>query len=148
MTKRERLYPEIKRLREDGVVFREIGQRFGLATSTVFDYFSDPTGNAAKARKVASDASLKRQCPKCDGPMGPARSGSQTCHPCYAREVRAGHQCRIEDVAEMYRSGMSQRAIARELGYGENSVPPEISIARRMGLIGYRYKAYEQKAAA
>jgi DNA-binding transcriptional regulator LsrR (DeoR family) len=42
----------------------------------------------------------------------------------------------------MYREGMTQREIARELGYGPNSIPPEITEARRLGLIGYRNRGY------
>jgi hypothetical protein len=51
MTNRERLYPEIKRLREvEGLMWREIGERLGLSLKTVHDYYSDPDGSKARAR--------------------------------------------------------------------------------------------------
>jgi hypothetical protein len=59
----------------------------------------------------------------------------------------AAHAARVEDVAEMYREGVPLREIAREFGYGPNSVPSEVIEARRRGLIGYRYHAYEGRAA-
>jgi hypothetical protein len=42
-------------------------------------------------------------------------------------------------VAAMYREGLPIKEIARQLGYGLNSTPPELTEARRRGLIGYRY---------
>lgn len=47
----------------------------------------------------------------------------------------------------MYNAGLPLREIARALGYGPNSNPPEVVAARKLGLIGHRYKAYERKPA-
>jgi hypothetical protein len=52
VTRREQLYPEIKRLREqEGLTWREIGARMGLARQTVHAYYTDPDGVKVYARK-------------------------------------------------------------------------------------------------
>jgi hypothetical protein len=148
VTKRERLFPEIKRLREiEGLMWREIGERLGIPLKVAHDYYSDPTGTAAKRRKVESNARLKRTCPHCGGPMGVARNGAKRCHPCWCEEERRQRAARVELVARMYSDGKSYREIAAALGYGPNSQPPEITEARRRGLIGYRNRGYDRSAA-
>jgi AraC-like DNA-binding protein len=64
MSRRADLYPEIRRLREDdGLKWREIAQRLGLALTTVHAYYNDPTGEIARARK----ASYGGTCAMCGG---------------------------------------------------------------------------------
>lgn len=147
MTKRQRLYPEIRRLREDeGLMWREIGRIMGLSLKTVSDYYYDPDGHVAAARKAASDVRTRKVCPTCGGQMGPRRCGSEQCRKCADEQRARGFECRLDDVAEMYREGMSLREIARELGYGPNSTPPEVTEARRRGLLtDYRYEAVRRK---
>lgn len=148
MTKRERLYPEIKRLREEECLkWREVGERVGLSLKTAYDYYSDPTGVTHRARLQKSYASRFRACAKCGGracPDGDVR----LCMACHVEDGKVARRCRLEDVAVMYREGMSYREIARELGYAPSSIPPEIGEARSLGLIGYRYKACERRLAA
>jgi hypothetical protein len=60
------------------------------------------------------------------------------------RLVRRAVYARLEDVAQMYREGLSIREIARELGYGPNSQPPHVTQCFRLGLLRpdeYRYPA-------
>jgi hypothetical protein len=80
MTKRERLYPEIKRLRErDGLTWREIGERLGVSLTTACDYYLDPTGDSARARKAKTNGAC-RDCGQpttSDGSYIPER-----CRPC------------------------------------------------------------------
>jgi hypothetical protein len=87
MTNRERLYPEIKRLREvEGLMWREIGERLGLSLKTVHDYYSDPDGSISRARKAKTDGA----CIDCgtltrgDGSTTPER-----CRACNGRHTRA-----------------------------------------------------------
>jgi hypothetical protein len=64
MTKRELLYPELKRLREDeGLIWREIGERIGLSLRTASQYYLDPTGDKIRARKALKDGT----CLDCGG---------------------------------------------------------------------------------
>lgn len=104
-------------------------------------------------RKRACDASHRATCVDCGKPMAD-RSGwrhndwpndrHQACE--NARRTALRLQ-RVGRVAEMYNAGLTMREIARALGYGENSKPPEVTAARKLGLIGYRNRGYEQVAA-
>lgn len=51
MTRAER-YAQVKALRDEGLLLREIGERTGIARSTVADLLSDPTGEKARERKA------------------------------------------------------------------------------------------------
>lgn len=52
MSRREELFPEIRRLREDeGRTWREIGERFGLSLKTVHDYYTHPSAESDHARR-------------------------------------------------------------------------------------------------
>jgi hypothetical protein len=140
MSRRSDLYPIIKRLREDeGLMWREIGERLGIAKTTAHDYYTDPTGEAHAKRQVPWRAKDFATCPNCGGKMVAERHGAESCRRCYEEAVARGREERIRDVAAMYREGLPVKEIARQLGYGLNSTPPELTEARRRGLIGYRY---------
>jgi transposase len=152
MTRREQLYPEIRRLREDeGLKWREIGERLGLGRSTAQDYYSDPDSSkhVARHRRWQEKDRVAGTCSVCGGSMhgNTVRKGGETCKSCHQRREATARRARVEDVAEMFREGMSYREIAEALGYGPNSQPPQVTEARRLGLIGYRYSAYERDAA-
>jgi hypothetical protein len=146
VSRRQDLYPEIRRLREDeGLKWREIGERLGISLKTAFDYYNDPTGEKCEARKTASDERLHRSCPRCGSRMGPARAGAETCHPCYIAELHRARVARDEDIVLMWESGMSQVAIALELGYSANSCPPELSRLMHEGRIQARREGYRRR---
>jgi hypothetical protein len=85
MTKRERLYPEIKRLREDeGLKWREIGERVGLSKSAVHEYYADPTAEKVHERKAKGI----RACVDCGAPCntdGSVTDACERCAPCSAK---------------------------------------------------------------
>lgn len=146
MTKRELLYPEIKRLREvEGLKWREIGERFGLSLKTVHTYYTDPEGVASNAAKRRSDARTRATCPRCGGPMGPRRMRSETCRSCYHAEIARAKRERMDDVAKLWNEGASQEEIKRYLGYGPNSTPPILSEMMSLGLIEARREGYRRK---
>lgn len=150
MSRRTDLYPIIRRLREeDGLTWAEISDRLGVARQTAHDYYRDPTGERHRARQEKYRPKDFYPCERCDGQISGSayRHGSRRCYACRRKQEQTAVDLRIDDVAEMYREGMSQREIAKALGYGPNSHPPELTEARRRGLIGYRYKAYEDRAA-
>lgn len=80
-------------------------------------------------------------CPRCGAPMQSAagRQSTATCRACWIDLIHAQHRSRLERVAAMYRAGLSTREIATRLGYGP-LWPPEITEARRLGLIDYRLR--------
>lgn len=149
-TRREQLYPEIKRLREvEGLMWREIGERLGLAKTTVQDYYSDPDNSKHMERHRRWQKNDFATCPVCGGQMtGNAlrRNPAATCAAC-ERKARAERRAeRLQLVARMYNDGATTREIADALGYATRSTPPEVTQARRLGLIGYRNRGYGEAA--
>jgi hypothetical protein len=87
MTKRERLYPEIKRLREaEGLMWREIGERLELSLTTVHQYYSDPDGSKVAARKAKTNG----VCIDCGGrTVGDGSTTPMRCRRCNGQHERA-----------------------------------------------------------
>lgn len=96
-------------------------------------------------RKRASDERHRGQCIDCGAALG-SRSGwtniakptKGRCVACDHREKAQRRRERIELVARLYNDGKKYREIAQALGYGANSLPPEVVEARKAGLIGRR----------
>lgn len=89
MTRREALHPRIVALRAEGLTWREIGERVGLALSTVQSYGTDPDGAKDRTRKARADGAC-RDCgvrTVSDGGRSPER-----CTPC--RDVHTREQSR------------------------------------------------------
>ena len=65
---------EARQLRAEGLLLREIAERFGIAVSTASDWINDPDGSRLRARK----ASYAGTCAECGGPTdgseGPGRA--------------------------------------------------------------------------
>jgi hypothetical protein len=56
-------------------------------------------------------------------------------------------EARRAHIVEMWEAGLLIREIAAELGTTRDSLACEIDRLRKAGRIGYRYKAYEERAA-
>lgn len=81
MSTRAERVREAQRLRADGLLFREIAERMGVALSTVDAWLNDPDGSRLRARQ----ASYAGKCDTCGGPTnghdGPGRAPT-TCLTC------------------------------------------------------------------
>jgi hypothetical protein len=65
---------------------------------------------------------------------------AERCRECFERIEALAVAARLDDVAALYNEGASQREIAAYLGYGPTSIPPELDLARKRGLlIGARH---------
>jgi hypothetical protein len=96
MTRREELYPVIRRLREDeGLMWREISERLGLARATAHEYYSDPTGEQTRKRK----ARYERPCDMCGKPLklNGFRPDTTTCARCLGAITRDASKAWILD---------------------------------------------------
>lgn len=108
-----------RRLRADGLKFREIAERMGVAISTVDSWLNDPGGTRLKARQ----ATYAGRCVDCgavtDGHAGPGKA-SQRCMGCNGRQAAIRerrrwltHRVQIE---AMWADGYTMRQIADEMG--------------------------------
>jgi hypothetical protein len=83
---RAELAPRIIALRASGLTWREIGERVGLALSTVQDYGTDPDGSRVRARKARSDGACRDCGGRTVGDGGYAPSRCAACHGARTRE--------------------------------------------------------------
>lgn len=131
---RESLYPEIRRLREDeGLMWREIGERVGLALTTVQDYYTHPTAELDRARRDKYTGT----CSGCGGRTnnGGAASGPPAiCKACSQPEWTA------DSILLAFREwgdshgGVPPRCVdARIDGNGHGTLPYESSVKRHFG---------------
>lgn len=80
---------EAQRLRNEGLMLKEIAQRMGCATSTVFQYIDDPDLEKLRARKK----SYRGACVDCgtatDGTAGPTKAPARCnrCNGAHSREM-------------------------------------------------------------
>src|SRR5687768_6104964 len=143
MTQRERLYPEVKRLREiDGLTWCEIGDRVGVHFKTAMDYYHDPDGSRCRERHArwnAKDA-VSGRCPKCGAVVhgSSVRGEAERCADCFRAERAAGARERMDDIAQLWNEGASLKEISRYMGYGPNSKPPILSKMMALGIIEAR----------
>lgn len=86
VTRREQLYPMIRRLREERLTFREIGEQLGISVQTAHDYYSDPRAVKVRARKARNDG----VCVDCGGPTKDSGSNHppDRCKACYVELSR------------------------------------------------------------
>lgn len=102
----------------------------------------------ARRQEIDREYSARRRatCEVCgqECGIGTGRAGhaARRCRPCSLSIVDTKYSA----IEGMYEDGWPVRLIAAALGYGPTSVPPELHRLRKMGRIGYRYKAYEAAA--
>jgi hypothetical protein len=103
VTRREELLPEIRRLRDvEGLMWREIGARLGLSKATAHAYYSDPTGDVARARKAKKNG----RCVDCraETKASGAAVPPERCRTCNAAHVRAqSRRWILDSFAEWHR---------------------------------------------
>jgi hypothetical protein len=85
-SRRAERYAEVKALRDQGLLLREIGERMGVARQTVSDVLNDPTGERSRARKDR----YRTPCVDCGEMTNPnGRRTSERCGPCAHLHSRA-----------------------------------------------------------
>jgi hypothetical protein len=152
VTRREQLYPEIKRLREDeGMAWKEIGQRLGLARSTAHDYYSDPDNSKhmERHRRWQEKDAVAERCSRCSSPISgrTVRKGGSICGGCWRAELKQAKRERMDDIAQLWNEGATVEEIKAYMGYGPNSTPPILSEMMALGLIEARREGYRSKHA-
>ena len=150
MTRDEQI-TEATRLRAEGLPFRQIAERIGVATTTAVrwlnpDYaersraisraWKDRNREANRARDNVRNRDLRGTCGRCDGPMGIACPEDGTCTSCRSalRHERCLH------IVEMWAEGKTYPQICAELGWTKGTLAVEFDRMRGQGYdLPYRY---------
>jgi DNA-binding CsgD family transcriptional regulator len=125
---------EALRLREEGLLIREIAERMGVAVSTAGQYLADPDGAKLRARKD----SYRGECEDC-GRLTDGSNGFQAprwCRDCVGVHKEAADR-RAQHVLEMVRlrreENLTNKEIAARLGMLTSTVATELSRMRSLG---------------
>jgi predicted transcriptional regulator len=131
MTRREELYPEIKRLREEeGLMWKEIAAHIGLSLSTVHDYYCHPTHEEDRARRLKYTGTC-RECGARTNNGGAASGPPEVCLQCLQPEWTK------EQIIEALRDwgddhgGIPPREVDTHVGYEGNGRLPYWTTVRK-----------------
>lgn len=128
MNAREEIAPRIVALRAEGLTWREIGERVGLALSTVQQYGTDPDGTRARARK----AKYAGTCVDCGtathGHNGRA-AAPKRCGSCAPAHRFGLDPAETEATVALYRSGLSLREVGEVMGVSAHAVHARLVVA-------------------
>ena len=131
-------HAEAKRLRAEGLMLKEIGERLGKPVSTVHAAVTEES-----ARRRAYKRTWGREhpgtCDRCDGPTG--RRRVRLCWPC-ERARRAGPvHARAERIVAWWAEGRTLTEIAAQLGWTRGHLATEIHRLRAKGYdLPFRYR--------
>lgn len=99
--------------------------------------------------KRACEERHRKMCPDCGQPMslGSNWRNVERCRECHEKREALAMRAKLEDVACMYREGMSYREISHALGYSGSRTPPEITFAFRAGILTDADRRYSKTRA-
>lgn len=140
MTVRERR-AEAQRLRAEGLLWREVAERLGVARATAHAYGADPDGSKLAARK----RSYAVPCERCGGPTDGSRGRAhpvRVCRACRGRDGVPMDERRAQSRARRGDSLPRSRTITlREFAAGVRET------ADRLGSVSLSRIAYERHRA-
>lgn len=129
---RQHLYAQIRPMRDDdGLKWREIGERLGISLTYAQDIYTDPSGEARAARHRRFAASHRANCDECGVLRPPGSVQGKFCAACLAarRERRAFARAGI--IADLWEEGRTMQEIADLLGWTKNHCGVEIARIRQ-----------------
>lgn len=119
-------HAEAKRLRAEGLTYREIGERLGKPLSTV-------TSAVYWQREH-----YRGECIGCGGPT--SRPGVPRCWSCWAAAQHERIEPRTQQIVAWWAEGLSLREIGERLGWTRVRVSEEVRRLREKGYsLPYRY---------
>lgn len=140
MKTRDQKIAKARELREEGLTYREIGERLGVAEHTSWSWLNPEARRAIDRRVNAKRTKAKNEwarenraaCPKCGKPMGPGTKGRRTrvpkrCRTCLKQESRE----HTERFIALRERGLLNPQIAEREGVPVATVAVALSRAER-----------------
>ena len=140
-------------LRAQGLLIREIAERFDVALSTAHSWLSDPDGSKLRARK----ASYSTPCPECGKPASGSegRRPGHLCRDCgpaaglqrIGEIQHAAAEPRYRLIEQRWQDGQTLKQIADELGSTKNSINRTICALRKRDGYSLPYRRTPEQVA-
>jgi IS30 family transposase len=124
-------HDEAKRLRAEGLVWREISERLGRPLSTVQAAVTEESAER-RAYKRAWDRAHPGTCGRCGGPSGP-RHLQRLCRPCWLAQEQERVHPRAERIVAWWAEGLTLAEIGERLGWSKNHANVEVVCLRAKG---------------
>lgn len=122
---------EAKRLRAEGLTYREIGERVGVHLATVHRWLNPASREVS--RRYQADPANHPKCERCGEPMWDQRhgtsAGGNTCGACRSR----ARHLRGKQIERQWAEGWTTSEIADWLGWTHTYVTVEVAHLRRAG---------------
>lgn len=139
--KREEKIAEARRLRAEGMTYREIADRLGVVNSTVCKWLADPEKRREQIRRDNRRRRHKKRqwmtaepCPECGGQKTRRAAGSDSlCVWCERKRRQYAFRQRFDQVCALRREGLTNLEIASQLGVSEAVVATVIYRGRQHG---------------
>lgn len=155
---REQKIATARKLRESGLTYREIGERFGVGHACVWKWLhpdvvaeSNRRDNQRRAPQKRAYAQSKRAaCEDCGTPLSagsswPSRRRTGKCRTCWELDEAERIEPRRRQIEEWWAEGLSLRAIAERLGWSRDHLSVEIHRMREAGYaVPYRNRGYDR----
>lgn len=131
MTDRERKAARARRLRDKGLLGREIAAELECALSTAYALLDDPDGSKLKARKDSYRGRCKRCGNETTGCNGPSKAPKR-CIDCYLEDRESAMR---REVIAAWNAGESSEGIGKRFGISAVQVSEIANDGRRHGKV-------------
>jgi DNA-binding CsgD family transcriptional regulator len=129
-------HAEAKRLRAEGLTWREISERMGKPRTTVQAAVTGGQRNALRRayRRAWDRAHYRGTCEHCEGPVGrQRRDRERLCRLCWVEQERRRVHARAERIVAWWAEGRTLAEIGKRLGWSQGYVGAEMHRLRAKG---------------
>lgn len=125
-------HAEAKRLRAEGLVYREIGERLGKSQWTVRDAVTKANARRRAYKRAWHREHYRGTCERCGGPAG-RRDRERLCRSCDLERRAESVHLRAVLIVAWWAGGLTGREIGERLGWSGRDVGAEMHRLRAKG---------------
>ncbi len=125
-------HAEAKRLRAEGLVWREIAERLGRPRSTVHAAVTDINARRRAYKRAWDRENYRGTCERCGSTAG-KRNRGRLCWPCNVERRAELVHARAEQIVAWWAEGRTLAEIGERLGWSRNHLGNEMHALRAKG---------------